>query len=308
MNKALRLATEKGYARFHQRERAILLPQPVSTLRQLKKPPEPAYVLPMSNHPLDVSAPQGAVALVTGASDRIGATIAQALARAGYAVVIHYRSNAEGARALRKAIQADGGRAALVRADLGKRRQRQTLVEKAAACFGPLTLLVNNASLFDPDSALDIDEETWDQHFAIHAEAPIFLARDFANQLPRGTEGNIINIVDERVLHPSPAYFSYTLSKSVLWTATQTLAQSLAPDIRVNAIGPGPVLPHSRQSEAEFERGVKALPLQRNAGPDEIAQGVLAILALPSMTGQMLALDGGKHLEFSPKRGPTPRQ
>src|SRR5690606_16804942 len=145
-------------------------------------------------------------------------------------------------------------------------------------------------------------------HFAIHAAAPIFLARHFAAQLPAGGTGNIVNIIDERVLHTSPAYFSYTLSKSVLWTATQTLAQSLAPAIRVNAIGPGPVLPHSRQTHAEFEAGVQALPLQRHAAPEAIAQGVLAILSMPAFTGQMLALDGGKHLEFPARRGPTPRQ
>lgn len=259
----------------------------------------------MSNRP--VSAPVSPVALVTGASDRIGAAIAKKLAHAGHAVVIHYRSNAEGAEAVRDDIRANGGQAEIVKADLANRKQRAALVEQAAGHFGPLTVLVNNASMFDPDSAHDVDEALWDQHFAIHAEAPIFLARDFANQLPEGTLGNIVNLVDERVLHPTPAYFSYSLSKSVLWTATRTLAQSLAPQIRVNAIGPGPVLPHSRQSQAEFDRSVEALPLQRHAGPDAIADGVMILLNTPTMTGQMLALDGGEHLEYLPKSKPTPR-
>ena len=109
------------------------------------------------------------------------------------------------------------------------------------------------------------------------------------------------------MLHPAPAYFSYTLSKSVLWTATRTLAQSLAPAIRVNAIGPGPVLPHSRQDQAAFDAGIAGLPLQTHAGPHDIAEAVLMLLATPSMTGQMLALDGGRHLEFPARRGPTPR-
>jgi NAD(P)-dependent dehydrogenase (short-subunit alcohol dehydrogenase family) len=247
------------------------------------------------------------VALVTGAGDRIGAAIARALARIGHAVIIHYRSDAEGARAVRDDITRAGGKAAIVKADLAKRGQRAGLIAKAAKPFGPLTVLVNNASLFDPDSATDVDEALWDQHFAIHAEAPIFLARDFAAQLPDGADGNIVNIIDERVLHPSPAYFSYTLSKSVLWTATRTLAQSLAPHIRVNAIGPGPVLPHSRQDQATFDAHVKALPLQRNAGPDAIADGVITLLRTPSLTGQMLALDGGQHLEYPARRAPTPR-
>jgi len=259
----------------------------------------------MSNRP--VSTPVSPVALVTGASDRIGAAIAKKLAHAGHAVVIHYRSNAEGAEAVRDDIRANGGEAEIVKADLANRKQRADLIEQAAGHFGPLTVLVNNASMFDPDSAHDLDEALWDQHFAIHAEAPIFLARDFANQLPEGTLGNIVNLVDERVLHPTPAYFSYSLSKSVLWTATRTLAQSLAPAIRVNAIGPGPVLPHSRQSQAEFDKSVEALPLQRHAGPDAIADGVLILLNTPTMTGQMLALDGGEHLEYLPKSKPTPR-
>ena len=258
-----------------------------------------------TNKTLSNQLPQ--VALVTGAGDRIGAAIALALARAGYGVIIHFRSDADGAKALRTRIRSAGGRAEILRADLSSRSQRRKLIARAAALLGPLTVLVNNASTFEPDSAHDVDEALWDAHFVIHAEAPVFLARDFAAQLPDGVEGNIINIVDERVLRPSPAYFSYFLSKSVLWTATQTLAQSLAPAIRVNAIGPGPVLPHARQSQAEFDKSVDNLPLKRHADPDAIAQGVLNILSMPAFTGQMLALDGGQHLSYSARRAPTPR-
>ncbi len=258
-----------------------------------------------TNKTLSNQLPQ--VALVTGAGDRIGAAIALALARAGHGVIIHFRSDADGAKALRTRIRSAGGRAEILRADLASRSQRRKLIARAAALLGPLTVLVNNASTFEPDSAHDVDEALWDAHFVIHAEAPVFLARDFAAQLPDGVEGNIINIVDERVLRPSPAYFSYFLSKSVLWTATQTLAQSLAPAIRVNAIGPGPVLPHARQSQAEFDKSVDNLPLKRHADPDAIAQGVLNILSMPAFTGQMLALDGGQHLSYSARRAPTPR-
>lgn len=247
------------------------------------------------------------VALVTGAGDRIGAAIARALSRSGYAVIVHYRSDAAGARQVRDEIRRSGGDAAIVKADLSSRRQRAGLIARAAVPFGPLAVLINNASTFDPDSAKDVDEALWDRHFAVHAEAPVFLARDFAAQLPEGVDGNIVNIIDERVLHPTPAYFSYMLSKSVLWMATRTLAQSLAPAIRVNAIGPGPVLPHSRQDQAAFEAQLKNLPLQRNAGPDAIADGVITLLRTPSLTGQMLALDGGQHLEYPARRAPTPR-
>ena len=253
------------------------------------------------------SSPALPVALVTGAGDRIGAAIARALARAGHAVIVHFRSDADGAARVRDAIVADGGSAAIAQADLADRPQRAALIAAAASHFGPLTSLINNASVFDPDSAYDLDETLWDRHFAIHAEAPIFLARDFAAQLPEGIKGNIVNIIDERVLHPAPSYFSYTLSKSVLWTATRTLAQTMAPTIRVNAIGPGPVLPHTGQDQAAFEAGVRQLPLQTHASPDDIAEGVLMLLNTPSMTGQMLALDGGRHLEFPDRRAPTPR-
>src|SRR5690606_31088690 len=164
-------------------------------------------------HSASIHAP---VALVTGASDRIGAAIARALALSGHAVIIHYRSGTDGARCLRDEICAAGGRAEILKADLRDRADRAGVIARSAGLFGPLTTLINNASVFDPDCARDIHEDVWDQHFAIHAEAPIFLARDFANQLPEGAEGNIVNMIDERVLHLSPAYFSYTLSKSVL--------------------------------------------------------------------------------------------
>jgi NAD(P)-dependent dehydrogenase (short-subunit alcohol dehydrogenase family) len=248
------------------------------------------------------------VALVTGAADRVGAALAKRLAAEGFAVVVHYRASAEKAAAVVDGIQAAGGKAAAVQADLTIRAERAGLITAAARPFGPLTVLVNNASLFERDSIADIDETLWDAHFAVHAEAPVFLARDFAAQLPAGAEGNIVNIIDERVLHLSPAYFSYTLSKATLWAATQTLAQSLAPRIRVNAIGPGPTLPHTGQTQAQFDASTAATPLQRGATPDEIADALMFLLNAPAITGQMLALDGGRHIRWPEKSGPTPRK
>jgi NAD(P)-dependent dehydrogenase (short-subunit alcohol dehydrogenase family) len=248
------------------------------------------------------------VALVTGAGDRIGATIAKRLAAAGHKVVIHYRSSLNGAKAVLSEITKAGGDAALVKADLTRRKDRAALIGKAAAAFGPLTVLINNASIYERDSALDVDEALWDEHFALHAEAPVFLSRDFARQLPEGTAGNIVNIIDERVVQLSPGYLSYTLSKSVLWTATRTLAQSLAPRIRVNSIGPGPTLKPAGKNDADFKAAVARLPLERGANPDDIADGILYILGAASMTGQMLALDGGEHLEWPQRRGPTARK
>jgi len=247
-------------------------------------------------------------ALITGAADRIGAAIAKGLSAAGWRVVVHYRSSAEKAEATRAEIAQAGGEVALVRADLADRSERGELIAAAALHFGPLTALINNASLFERDSIFDLDETLWDQHFAVHAEAPLFLARDFAAQLPGGAHGNIINIIDERVLDLSPAHLSYTLSKSVLWTATRTLAQSLAPRIRVNAVGPGPTAAPPGVSEENYRKRQAELPLGRGATPEEIAEGVLFLLSAGSMTGQMLALDGGEHLEYPERRKPTPRR
>lgn len=262
----------------------------------------------MTSAPEHSPADPSRVALITGAADRVGAAIARRLARDGWAVVIHYRSSAEKAEAVAAEIRAAGGKAATLGADLADRKQRAAVITDAAKHFGPLTLLINNASLFERDAVADLDEALWDAHFAVHAEAPAFLSRDFAAQLPADTSGNIINIIDERVLDLSPAFFSYTLSKAALWTMTRTLAQSLAPRIRVNAIGPGPTVPPPHVSPEAHARRLTELPLGRSADADGIADGVAAILTLDSMTGQMIVLDGGEHIEWPARRGPTPRR
>jgi NAD(P)-dependent dehydrogenase (short-subunit alcohol dehydrogenase family) len=262
----------------------------------------------MTSAPAHIPADSSRVALVTGAADRVGAAIARRLAGDGWAVVIHYRASAGKAEAVAAEIRGSGGKAATIGADLADRTQRARLVADAASRFGPLTLLVNNASLFERDAVADLDEALWDAHFAVHAEAPAFLSRDFAAQLPADARGNIINIIDERVLDLSPAYFSYTLSKAVLWTMTRTLAQSLAPRIRVNAVGPGPTVPPPHVSPEAHARRLTELPLGRSADAEGIADGVIAILGLDAMTGQMIVLDGGEHIEWPARRGPTPRR
>jgi NAD(P)-dependent dehydrogenase (short-subunit alcohol dehydrogenase family) len=251
---------------------------------------------------------QDRVALVTGAANRLGAAMVRALAAAGWTVVIHHRGGQDDARALSAEITATGGFAAVLKADLAIRRQRATLVAKAASFFGPLTLLVNNASSFEPDSIADLDETLWDRHLAIHLEAPAFLARDFAAQLPAEVQGNIVNIIDERVLHLTPNYFSYTLSKAALWTMTQTMAQSLAPRIRVNAIGPGPTLQEKGQSKTAFDKSQANAPLGYAANAGDVCDALLYLLSARSVTGQMIAVDGGKHLDFPSARGPSPRK
>ena len=248
------------------------------------------------------------VGLVTGAASRIGAEIARALARSGYAVVVHHRGGAEQSAALVEEIREAGGTAATLKADLAVRRQRALVIDRAGKPFGPLSVLVNNASSFEHDAVTDIDETLWDRHFAIHVEAPAFLSRDFAAQLPTGVQGNIINIIDERVLHLSPGNFSYTLSKAALWTMTQTLAQSLAPGIRVNAVAPGATLQEKRQTAKAFRRSHADAPLGYGAAPSDITDAMLYLLKARAVTGQMIAVDGGKHIEFPPSRGITPRR
>lgn len=245
--------------------------------------------------------------LITGAANRVGAEFARALAMAGYQVVIHYASSKQNATNLRAEIIADGGQAAIVQADLTKRAQRNRLIEKASKPFGPVTALINNASIYEKDSAIDVTEQLWDVHFALHAETPVFLARDFAAQLPIDTPGSIINIIDERVLNPAPAAFSYHLSKTILWTATQTLAQSLAPNIRVNAIGPGAVLPEAGQTQSAFNKLSKKTLLGENADTSDLVEALFYLLNAKSVTGQFLAVDGGEHLLWPERRGPMPR-
>lgn len=244
---------------------------------------------------------------MTGAADRLGAVLATGLAGAGYNVLIHYRSGAEKASNLADQINVDGGAAATVQADLTDRTDRAALIDTASKHFGPLNVLVNNASIYEKDSPATLQEDQWDRHFAIHAEAPVFLARDFAAQLPAGTTGNIINIIDERVLHSDPAAFSYALSKSVLWGATRTLAQNLAPAVRVNGIGPGAIIPEAGQSQQSFEARSALTLMGQTAGPDDILKTMLFLLNSPTITGQMIAVDAGEHLTWPPQRGPTPR-
>jgi NAD(P)-dependent dehydrogenase (short-subunit alcohol dehydrogenase family) len=176
------------------------------------------------------------------------------LAGDGWAVIVHfYRSRTE-AHSLVREIEVCGGRAASLEGDLASPDAPEVLVAKAAEPFGPLTCLINNASRFDPDDVGNITPESFDAHLATNLKAPVLLSQAFAAQLPKGVAGNIINIIDQRVWKLNPRFFSYTVSKAALWTATRTLAQALAPMIRVNAIGPGPALPNIRMDEKEFAK------------------------------------------------------
>lgn len=246
-------------------------------------------------------APIPKTALITGAAKRIGRAIALALAEDGYAVALHHNQSADDARSLASDIMANGGKAVCVGADLCREDEVTTLVSRSADALGqPIGLLVNNASLFEYDSAESATRTSWDRHMEANLRAPFVLSQQLVAALPEPHQGMVINLIDQRVWNLTPHFTSYTLSKAGLWTLTQTLALALAPRIRVNAIGPGPALPSSRQSSADFAAQEARIPLGHGTNPQEIARAVLFLVACSSMTGQMLALDGGQHLCWAP--------
>jgi NAD(P)-dependent dehydrogenase (short-subunit alcohol dehydrogenase family) len=237
-----------------------------------------------------------ATALVTGAGRRVGRAIAMDLARAGWRVGIHYHRSGAEAAAVAAEIERQGGKAAALQADLARTDQFSPLIRNCAEQLGPVTCLINNAAHFDWDDLQSLNPTSWATHLDIDLRAPVFLTQAFAALLPETEIGNVINLIDQKVWRLNPDFFSYTIAKSALWTATQTMAQALAPRIRVNAVAPGPVLPSHRQSEAEFEAECRDTPLGRGATLEEICRAVRFLLATPSITGQMIALDGGQHL------------
>ncbi len=234
--------------------------------------------------------------LVTGSARRIGRRIALDLAGDGWDVAVHCNTSIIEAEEVAGLITAMGRKAVIVRGDLSQAQVPERLIEEAAQALGGLTCLINNASVFEPDVVGSITQESWGQHLDTNLRAPVFLSQAFARQLPERAAGNIVSIIDQRVWKLNPKFFSYTASKSALWTATRTLAQALAPRIRVNAIGPGPALPSVRMDEDEFAKQSRLTLLGRGTSPTEISAAVQFILSQPALTGQMIVLDGGQHL------------
>jgi len=233
-------------------------------------------------------------ALVTGAARRIGRTLALTAARAGYDVVVHHRHSGADADQTVREIAALDRRGLAVAADL----DGDDLRPLVAAAPEPLALLVNCASLFEDDRIQSLTTEAWDAAIATNVRAPVLLSQAFAAALPASRQGLIVNIIDQRVLRPTPQFFSYAVSKAALWAATQMLAQGLAPRIRVNAIAPGPTLPSIHQSQAAFDAETGAVILGHGASPDEIGQALAYLIDAPSVTGQMIVVDGGQHLSW----------
>jgi NAD(P)-dependent dehydrogenase (short-subunit alcohol dehydrogenase family) len=237
--------------------------------------------------------------LVTGAARRIGKAIALDLAAHGYTIAIHANRSGQEAEAVAGIIRDAGGVAEVFLADLSDGNAVRALHDQVSSQLGAPDIIVNNASVFEDDNVRSFDEERFDRHFAIHLKAPAILAEAMAASLPDDREGLIVNIIDQRVWKLTPRFFSYTLSKAALWTATQTMAQALAPRIRVNAIGPGPTLANERQKADDFAKQTTAVPLER--GPDlaEFGATIRYLHDTRSVTGQMIALDGGQHLAWA---------
>ena len=241
-------------------------------------------------------------ALVTGGAKRLGRALAQALADAGFAVAIHcHRSRGE-AETFVESLARAGTKAAVVQADLGSEAETQALFPRAQEAVGPIGVLVNNASAFERDEWDDTTRESWDRHIEPNLRAAFVLMQAMARALPQDAQGVIVNMLDQRVWSLTPHFISYTVAKAGLWALTQQMALALAPRIRVNGIGPGPALPSPRQSPDQFARQCASVPLRHGTSPEEVGRALAAILALPSMTGQMIALDGGQHLQWSPTR------
>lgn len=242
---------------------------------------------------MSAARPQRA-ALVTGGARRIGAAIVRTLSGAGYGVAIHCRGSRDDAEALAAGLRARGGRAVVVAGDLADPADCERLVDEASAALGRLTLLVNNASVFEAESLMTLDLDRWERQFAVNLRAPVWMTRRFAAQADAADDPSVVNIVDQRVRKLTPQAFSYTLTKAALDTATVTMAQALAPSIRVNAVGPGPTAANPHDGEAGMAREAAGTPLGRAVAPRDIADAVLFLARARTVTGQTLNVDSGQ--------------
>jgi NAD(P)-dependent dehydrogenase (short-subunit alcohol dehydrogenase family) len=238
----------------------------------------------------------GRIALVTGAARRLGRAIAIDLARHGWDVAIHFNSSESEACETADQVRAQGRRTVPLKADLANEVETAALIARAQEELGTVTALVNNASIFEPDDWASASSESWNRHLAVNLRAPFILCQAFARVLPENERGAIVNIVDQRVLKPTPQFLSYSVSKAALYWLNTTLAQALAPRIRVNAVAPGPTLINARQNEMHFRRQRESTVLGSGAEPQDICNAVRYLMSASAVTGEMIAVDGGQHL------------
>ena len=234
--------------------------------------------------------------LITGGSVRIGKEIALAISNSSNNIVIHYHQSFNQASALKKSVEKLGSQCAVIKCDLSKKRSTEGLIKRAGKFFGPINFLINNASVFENDNINNFTVDSWNKHMNVNLYAPLKFSRDLKKLLPTKSKGHIINILDQNVLKPDISFLSYSLSKAALYSATKILAKSFAPNIRVNAIGPGPTIKNVHQSSKHFEKSIKKTLLKIGSPPKEIARTVKFLLESNSITGQFIVVDGGEHL------------
>ena len=235
--------------------------------------------------------------IITGGATRIGAAIAEKLSGPNIEIIIHYNKSKSKAESLKKKLQKFGTIVYLIRGDLSKERDIHKIIRYSKSKMKFFDCLVNNASLFENDKLKNFTSKSWENHISTNLKAPALLTKEFSKNI-RGKNNNIINIIDQRVFKLTPYFFSYTLSKTGLYTLTKTSAMSLSPEIRVNGIAPGPTIKNLRQSEKHFKKQYLATPLKRQVDVKEICNAVDFFIKNRSITGQVIAIDSGQSLNW----------
>ena len=239
--------------------------------------------------------------LITGAATRVGKAIALRFAERGWNIAIHYFRSAAKAKELKKIIEQHWVKVALIKADLKNPKQTEKIISLAKRKLGAINCLVNNAALFEKDDITNFTTKSWNDHLNINLLAPSILTKQFAKQAPKKTVSNIINIIDQRIFNLTPFFMSYTISKSGLQTLTKTMAMRLGPNIKVNAIAPGPTIKSKRQTDKHFRNQVRSTLLKKTVRSEDICDTVEFLINNNSVTGQIIAVDSGQNLSWNKK-------
>ena len=239
--------------------------------------------------------------LITGAATRVGKAIALHFAEKGWNIAIHYFRSAAKAKELKKIIEQHWVKVALIKADLKNPKQTEKIISLAKRKLGAINCLVNNAALFEKDDITNFTTKSWNDHLNINLLAPTILTKQFAKQAPKKTVSNIINIIDQRIFNLTPYFMSYTISKTGLQTLTKTMAMRLGPNIKVNAIAPGPTIKSKRQTDRHFRNQVQSTLLKKTVRSEDICDTVEFLINNNSVTGQIIAVDSGQNLSWNKK-------
>jgi len=239
--------------------------------------------------------------LITGAATRVGKAIALHFAERGWNIALHYFRSSSQAKKLKKIIEQNWVKVALVKADLKNSKQTEKIITAARKKLGTIDCLVNNAALFEKDDIANFTTKSWNDHLNINLLAPAILTKQFAKQASKKTVSNIINIIDQRIFNLTPYFMSYTVSKSGLETLTKTMAMRLGPNIKVNAIAPGPTIKSKRQTDKHFRNQVRSTLLKKSVRSEDICDTVEFLINNNSVTGQIIAVDSGQNLSWNKK-------